>query len=114
MCENVENQLRAVDDLDVNSGFEVTLLGRREFVVDDQDVGIVSFRQFLQLLDFAVSKQGGGIDDGTNLKDPGYNRCARACSQFGKLVKRFGGRGGRRTSPTFEARKDGLLRVLFE
>ena len=37
----------------------------------------MSFRQFLQLLDFAVSKQGGGIDDGADLKHLGDNRCAR-------------------------------------
>ncbi len=39
--------LGAVDDLGAGSFFEVALLGGSEFVVDDQDIRMMRFRQFL-------------------------------------------------------------------
>jgi len=92
--EYIEDQLGAVDDLDVNGGFEVALLRGSEFVVDNQDVGLMCLGEFFQFLYFAVSKQSGRVEDGTDLEHLGRNSCAGACGQFGKLAKRFG--GGRR------------------
>jgi hypothetical protein len=83
-------------------------------VIDNQDVGPMSLRQFLQLLDFAKSKQGGGVEDGADLKHLGHHLGAGARGQFGKLAKRFRGSRRRRPSAAFEAREDGLLRVLLQ
>ena len=77
---------------------EIALLGGREFVIDDQDVGLKRFRQLLQLLDFAVSEQRGRIHHGTHLKHFGGNLRAGAGGQFGKLAKGFG-RGARKRRP---------------
>jgi hypothetical protein len=114
MGEYVENQLGAVDDLDLNGGLEVPLLRRRELVIDNQDVGLMSSRQFLQLLDLAISKQRSGVEDGSNLEHLGHYRGAGAGGQFGKLAKRFGGSSRRRPSAAFETCEDGFLRVLFQ
>ena len=56
-----------------NSAFEIALLRGREFVIDDQDVGLASLRQFFQFLYFAVSEQSGRIENGTDLKHLGNN-----------------------------------------
>ena len=37
--EDVEDQLRPVDDLDADRLVEIALLRGRQFVIDDQDVG---------------------------------------------------------------------------
>ena len=80
-----------------SGAFEIALLRRREFVIDDQDVGMMRLRQFLQFLDFAVSEQRGGVDHGTNLKHLGHNLRAGAGGQFGKLAKGFRRSRGRAT-----------------
>ena len=112
--EYVENQLGAVDHLDVDSAFEITLLRRRELAVDNPDAGIESLRQFGQLLDFAVSEQRRGIEDGTNLKHFGHDLGSGAGGELGELAKRFRRSRRRRSASAFKARKDGLLRVLLE
>ena len=90
--------------------FQIALLRGREFVIDDQDVGLERLRQFFQFLDFAVSEQRGRVDDGTHLKYFGHNFGAGAGGQFGKFAKRFGRSRGRRAAAAFEAREDRLLR----
>ena len=60
--EDIENQLGAVDDLDAGGAFKIALLGGREIVIDDQDVGLRGFGEFLQFLDFSVAQQSGRID----------------------------------------------------
>ena len=60
--EDVEDHLGAVDDLDVEGSLEVARLGGAQVVVEDDDVGLVSLDQLLQLLDLARADVGGDVD----------------------------------------------------
>ncbi len=89
--KNIEDQLRAVDDLDVNSAFKVPLLRGRKLVVDNQNIRLVRFREILQLLDLAITKQRGRVGRRPNLKYFSHDLRAGAGSQFGQFTERFGG-----------------------
>jgi hypothetical protein len=114
MGEYIEDQLSAVDDLDVNCVFEIALLRWRELVVDNQDIGLMRFRKFFQLPDFSLAEQSSGVKDGADLKYFGCVAGAGSCGQFGKLTKRFGRSRGRRSPAAFEAGENRLLRLLLE
>ena len=60
--EDVEDHLGAVDDLDLEGLLEVSRLGGPEVVVEDDDVGLVSRDQFLELFDLARADVGGDVD----------------------------------------------------
>src|SRR5580692_11165657 len=90
MREYVEYQLASIDDFYLNGVLQVALLRRREFMIDNQDFGLVSLCQVFELLHFAVSKQSGCVDYRTNLKYFGHNRGPGARGQFEEFPKRFG------------------------
>ena len=87
--KNIEDQLGAVDDFDLNGGFEIPLLRRGECVIHDQHIRLMCFREFLQFLDFAVAKQSGRINRGSDLKYFSHNLCAGACSQLRQFAERL-------------------------
>ncbi len=93
---------------------EIALLRGRQLVIDDQDVGGERFRQFLQLLHLAVSKQRRRVRHGTDLKYFRGNLRAGASRQFGEFAEGFGGGGRCGTPAAFEAGQDGLLGNLFQ
>ena len=60
--EDVEDQLAAVEDLDLGRLFQIADLGRRQIVVEDDHVGIVGLDLLLQLFELALADVGAGID----------------------------------------------------
>ncbi len=55
--EDVEDQLRAVEGLDPDRLLDVPLLGRRQLLVDDEEVGVQLLRQGRDLLDLPASDE---------------------------------------------------------
>ena len=58
--ENVEDECRAVDDLDVEGTLEVALLGGAEIVIDHDDVVADIVTPGLDLLEFPFANVGAG------------------------------------------------------
>src|SRR5438874_4901804 len=61
LSKDVENQLGAVDHLDIELALEVALLARGQFLVEDQQVEIGLVFQRVQFLDLALSQEERGI-----------------------------------------------------
>ena len=60
--EDVEDQLAAVEDLDLELLLEVAHLGGRQVVVEDDHVGVGGLDELLELLDLALADVGREID----------------------------------------------------
>ena len=58
--EDIENQRRAVDDLDVEHFFEIALLRRGELVVEDHQIVSERFSLVFDLLQLALAEIGAG------------------------------------------------------
>jgi hypothetical protein len=112
--ENVKDQLCPVDDFDLDKGFEIPLLRRGEFVVYNEDVGMRCRRQFLQLLNFPVPQQSGGVNRWTNLEDFCCNLGPGADRKFRKFTKRLGGGIGWSSATPFKTRQDCPFRMVLE
>src|SRR5271165_291391 len=53
--EDVEDELRAVDDADFQSALKIALLRRRKLVVEDRQLAVSGCEGALQLLDLAAT-----------------------------------------------------------
>ena len=87
--KNVEDELRAVNHPLVQDALDIALLGRREIVVKQNQVGIGRSRRSGNLLQLAAADQGsriGTVAPLQNLAD--YDR-ARAGRQRAQFVQRF-------------------------
>ena len=60
--EDVEDQLAAVEDLDLGRFFQVADLRRRQVVVEEDDVGVGGRGLLLEFLDLALADVAGGVD----------------------------------------------------
>ena len=60
--EDVEDQLGAVDHLDVERLLEVPHLRRRQIVVEDHEIGLALRGLALDLLELPLADEGGGVD----------------------------------------------------
>ena len=89
--ENVEDQLRPVDDARVESVLEVALLRRVELVVDDHALGARLAEAHLQLLELALADVGAAGRPRPSLNDGADRLDARSAGElldFGQLVVR--------------------------
>ncbi|WBL36204.1 hypothetical protein O0235_00895 [Tepidiforma flava] len=89
--KDVEDEGGAVDDLDAEGLFEVALLGRRQFVVEDDDVGAVQADGFGNFLHFAAADVGGRVGVVDPLGEAGDDLRAGGAGELGELVQRFVG-----------------------
>src|SRR5437773_1387241 len=60
--ENVENQLAAVEDFDVGGFLQVACLGRREVVIENDDIGLFGLDFRCKLGQFSFADVGSGDD----------------------------------------------------
>ena len=60
--KDVEDQCRAVDDLDLEVVLQIAQLGGGEFIVKEDDVQLQFFAQLAQLLNLAGTDVGGRVD----------------------------------------------------
>jgi hypothetical protein len=67
-CKDVQNELGPVDDLGVYGLFEVALLGGREVVVEDHDLGAARSHGGRNLFDFSPADEGGGVQSRARLQ----------------------------------------------
>src|SRR5262249_2980100 len=87
--EDVQDQLRSVDDARVQGVLEEALLDRVELIVDEQGFGAERVVALLQLLELALADVGpphgssAVLHDAADRLDPG---CARELLDFGELV----------------------------
>ena len=93
--EDVEDQRGAVEDRQVELGFEVALLARRQLVVGHHDVGVRRLEQRLELVDLARAEVEVGVRlvaDLHDLADRGHAGRAQQLAQLLELVRLGRGR----------------------
>ena len=87
--EDVQDQLRAVDDTCLERVLEQALLGRPELVVDDQHVGGGVPERLLELVELALADVAARVGARAVLDDLLHGRDAggaRELAEFGELV----------------------------
>ena len=104
--EDVQDQLRAVQDLDplaalaagllVDDLFQAADLARGEVVVEDDDVGVLLLGQVGDLHRLAAADVGAGVGAVAALEDRADDRRPGRLGQRAQLAQRFA-RVGRRT-----------------
>jgi succinyl-diaminopimelate desuccinylase len=91
--EDVEDQLRAIDDPRLERVLERSLLRRAELVVDDEHLGVRISVRLLQLLELPLAHVGAGVGKPPVLDHLGDRldaRRPRELFQFGELVYAVG------------------------
>ena len=88
--EDVEDQRRAVDDLDLfaQRGFQFALLPGRQLVVEDHDVGAAFQHGHLQLFQLAGADEGGRIGRVQSLGHSADHRQPRRVGQKRQFLQR--------------------------
>ena len=94
--EDVEDQLRAVDDAHAELVLEPALLARVEVVVDDDRLGLLLLDGRLHLGELALADERARIGRGAMLDDLAHRLDARGAHELGDLVQLVGGIGARR------------------
>jgi hypothetical protein len=112
--EDIEYELRPVDDFQAGRAFEVALLRGGEVVIDDEHIGTGGLAKFLKFRDFALSEEGGGVDFRPRLKRLSHNFGAGADREFGEFAERFRRTGGHTAAPPFESGENRFLRRVRE
>jgi hypothetical protein len=84
--EDVENKLRAIEDLEIEGALQVAKLGGREVVVEDDEVGAERARLATNFLHLAPADQGCGIGSRRALQCHTHNFGTRADGEFAKLL----------------------------
>jgi len=93
--EDVEDELRAVEDAAGQRGFKVAQLRRRKVVVEENQVGPRRSGDAGDLLNFAGTDEGGGIGPGAALQELGSDLAAGTDQQITKFGEGlFGGKVG--------------------
>ncbi len=87
--EDVQNQLGAVDDLRRERSLQIPLLGRAQFLIENDRVGIGGAGQLGQFLDLSPSNQSRGIRRRTRLYHPVFDCCPGAAGEGAKLGQRL-------------------------
>ena len=85
VSKNIENQLRAVDDVQFGLLLKVAQLRRREFVVNDHRGGVANIGELTDFFDFAGTKIGGSDGPIKVLPDLADNRIVISLGQFAKF-----------------------------
>ena len=86
--EDVENQLRAIDDLAIEALVQLAQLRRRQLVVEDDEIGVGFRRRVRQHVDLAAAEECRGIRPRAILQHAQDD--ARA-GRFGEAAKLFEG-----------------------
>ena len=71
--KNVEDQLRAIEDLAIDVGFDLSKLCRAQFVVEDDEIDSSGFARACQRLDLTAAQKRCWIGGVTLLKHPKRN-----------------------------------------
>ena len=87
--KDVEDQRRAVEDLDLEDFFQVARLRGGKFIVEDDRVHRVLFAIRGELDGLALADIGGGIARLDFLRALADDFAARAPGQFGQLIERL-------------------------
>ena len=86
--EDIQNQLRAIDDLPPDPLFDVPELRRRQLVVEDDDVGADAGAFGRKLVEFAAADERGGIGCRPFLNHLEHDRRSGGVGEPGKLIDR--------------------------
>ena len=89
--EDVEDQLRAIDDLAIEALVQLAQLRRRQLVVEDDEIGVGFRRGLRQHVDLAAAEEGRRIRPGTILQHPqddaGAGRLREAAQLFERMFR---------------------------
>ena len=86
--EDVEDELRAIDDLAIDFGFDLPQLRRRELVVEDDEIGVGFGARRGERLDLSASEKGRGIRLRPLLQDAEDDLGACRLREAGEFLER--------------------------
>ena len=89
--KDVKNELGAIDDATVEFVFEITKLGGRQLVVEDESSGIGHFCGGSDLFDLATADQGCCVGAVAALEHFSNHHCASALGELAQLGERLFG-----------------------
>ena len=89
--ENVEDELRAIDDLAIERRLQVPQLCRTQLVVEDDDVGAEFVARRGERRDLATAEERRGIGLRPVLQNSQHDRCTSCCRESSELVQRMFG-----------------------
>ena len=106
--KDIQNHLRAIEDLQVCGLFEVSKLGRGQVVIENDKVCACGSGRGTDISNFTPTHKRGRVRSRGSLKGGAYNLGSRTPSQFRQLLQtvfrvRFM-RQGRRDCPALGAR----------
>ena len=107
--EDVEDQLRAVEDLEVGGGGDVAQLARRQLAIEDEDVGAEVHGADDQLLELAPADAGAAVEARAALQSAVDHDEASGVGQALELGQAAGGATG---IVQGDAHQDGALGAL--
>jgi hypothetical protein len=85
--EDVENELRAIDDVDIEELLDVPRLGRRQIVVEDDEVRFPVVYLPGELLDLPLADEGGAVDSRSVLERAAHDRGSGGAGEELELAK---------------------------
>ena len=85
--EDIQDELRPVDDLGGQRLFEIALLGGTEVLIEDDDVGVAAFYGGSEFVHLAAADQCGGFRSGARLHDALDDERAGTTGQFGQFLQ---------------------------
>jgi hypothetical protein len=86
--EDVEDELAAVDDAELEFVFEVARLRGAERVVEDGERGVAFVREFAHFGGLAAADEGARVDVLESLLNLAGDGCAGALGQCAQLIER--------------------------
>jgi hypothetical protein len=87
--EDVEDQLRPVDDFRFDPVFQASLLDGAEVVIEDDEVGLEFLLEASQLFGLPLADEVSGTDPRPVLEDPVHDSGPRRRGQVGQFFDRF-------------------------
>ena len=91
--ENIEDQLRAVDDAAICAALDIAMLDRRKIAVQNNQARVQTFSFLLQFHQHATADQRGGVERVAHLQTAAHNFRSCTVHQFLEFNQRFASRG---------------------
>jgi hypothetical protein len=87
--KDIENDFRAIDDLQLGDLLEIARLGRRKVVIEHEKIRVFATRQIAELLCFSGADVGAAVHPGPRLQHAVQHARTAGFGERGELVEAF-------------------------